>query len=986
MQLVRRPFAFLLAIAWLLWLASFPAHAQDMEVVPHVPDSPLDRPLSELHHRAYTDERDAPSTFIGATQTADGFLWFGSSKGLVRFDGVRFDNVLGHLPSLRIKALYGDGQGGLWIGYKMGGLTYARDGKLTHYQGGKEIPDGTLFAILPGPDGHLWIATTKGVARQSGNRWEPVGAAMGYDGTQPEGMRMIDGTLWIVDVAGAWLLDRGATRFRRMDREAALVAMWSRLGDPPRLYNASTDGAAMADSSGALWLSVSEGLERHRWLVDADGRKRHVTEHFTRADGLSSDEVMDFFEDREHNIWVLTSGGLDQFRASKLRPVAFPGHFSNPALVEGGDGSVWVGNTWMPPFALGGEAPVPKPGLPDAVITAMRDRHGTLWMGGYRGLAAYRDGETQAIALPSALKDIGNRFQALALDEDDALWVSASGYGLYRYAHGQWSRKDGSDGFPEGPPLRMLDDGQGRLWLAYPHDVLIVRSRQGIRRYDAENGLQAGGLTAVQVRGAHVWIGGDNGLFALRGDRFVPMLGEGGERFRGISGIVETAQGELWLNAFDGAYRLKGSDLARALQDDTYRLPFLRFGADDGRLGVPASIRPLPTLLQSADGRLWFATNSTVSWLDPARILENRVPPAVSIDAVHAGDRRYPSGAAIELPPLTRRLELDYTAASMTQPQRVRFRYRLDGVDEDWQDAGDSRRASYTNLSPGAYRFRVQAFNEDGVPSQGDAHIDFVIAPAWHQSAWFRLVCLALFMALIWLAFLLRARYVHARTWAAIEARHGERERIARELHDTLLQGIQGLLLRVQAWAADASLSATRRQEMETAADRARDILGEGRDRIMILRHGAIVEGSLADALRETGEEGAATYGVPFALTERGKPRELDADVVAQSVEIAREAMRNAFVHASARHVTVTILHTWLCLRVTVSDDGQGIDSALLHAGGREGHWGMDGMRERAYCIGARLRWRSHRGKGTDVRLIVPRWAHRPLHRKGRER
>ncbi len=970
----RGLFAFLMLV--LAWGAA-PAHAQDVAVMPRVPDSPLDRPLAELHHAVYAGRESTPATFKGVTQTADGFLWFGSAQGLVRFDGVQFKDLLGRLPSPRIQALYGDEDGGLWIGYLTGGLTHARGGRLTHYQPGRDIPDGTLFAITRGADRLLWIATTKGVARLAGDRWETIGPAMGYDGHQPESLRLIGGTLWIIDVAGVWTMPPGSARFQRMDRAAGIDAMWKRLGDPPRLYDVSTVGAAMADSSGALWVAIDKGIERSRWIADAQGRVRRVVEHFTQADGLSSDEVTGFFEDREHNVWVLTYRGLDQFRASKLHPVAVPGHFVSPALMPGDDGQVWAGNTWMPPFALGGDAPVPQPALPDAVITTLRDRHGTLWLAGFRGLFAYRDGSLRAVPLPPALKDAGSRFQALALDDEDGLWVGASGFGLYRYAQGQWQRKDGSGGFPDGTPLRMLNDGQGRLWLAYPHDTLIVQSRDGLHRYDAGSGLLAGSLTALCVQGEHVWVGGDDGLFALRGDRFVPMLGVDGEHFRGISGLIETASGDVWLNGFDGAYRLAREDLARAMRDDRYRMPFRRFGADDGRAGVPSAIRPLPTLWQDRGGRLWFATRTSVSWLDPRSVLENRTPPTVSIDAVRVGDTVYRSDGTLELPPLTRRLDIDYTAASMTQPQRVRFRYRLDGMDDAWQEsAGDNRRASYTNLAPGTYRFRVQAFNEDGVPSQGEASMALVVRPAWYESTAFRAACVALALLLAWLAFLLRARYVHARAWATIDARHAERERIARELHDTLLQGIQGWLLRVQVWAADASLPAARREEMGAAAERARDLLAEGRDRIIALRQDGIASANLADALRETGAEYAAAHGVPFTLTERGSCS-LDAAVVGEVLEIAREAIRNAFVHAGASSVRVDLLHTWWCLRITVSDDGRGIDAALLRAGGRDGHWGMDGMRERALRIGARLRWRSRSGEGTDVRLLVPRWARR---------
>jgi signal transduction histidine kinase len=415
-------------------------------------------------------------------------------------------------------------------------------------------------------------------------------------------------------------------------------------------------------------------------------------------------------------------------------------------------------------------------------------------------------------------------------------------------------------------------------------------------------------------------------------------------------------------------YRIPAGEVSSARADSSHPVGFELFNQQDGLAGPALQIRPGPTMQLGEDGRLWVARLNGISWIDPGHVRRNQVAPVVSIQSLHAAETAYSLTAGLVLPKLTRNLYFDYTAPSLTQPRRVHFRYQLEGFDAGWQDAGTRRQAFYTNLSPGDYRFRVQAVNEDGVWSARDATFDFRIAPAFYQTWWFRVLCGCLALAALWLLYLLRLRQLAVRD----RIRGAERERIARDLHDTLLQGIQGLQLRLQTWAADKTLEPRRRDEMDQVAMRTREMLIDGRDRIIALRRSGAPRIALVAALCAIGEDYASMYPVRFALREDGEPCVLRPEIAAEALDIMREALRNAFVHAAAG--SVELAAAWqpggVCL--CVSDDGCGIDEAVLRTGGRAGHWGLPGMRERAARIGAQLDLRRRECGGTDLLLRLP--------------
>jgi signal transduction histidine kinase/ligand-binding sensor domain-containing protein len=934
-------------------------------------ESSATRPFAEFVHRSYTPRDGAPNDVESLAQTSDGFLWLGSPTGLVRFDGVAFDASFGdRLPSPSVYSLFSDDDV-LWIGHGFGGISSLRQGRLVTYdmQG---LPGGSIHEFARRPDGVLWAAASKGLMRFVDGRWHALGADAGFPGQHVVWMQQVRGTLWVMDADGAYALDPGASRFRPVGKDEARRA---RAQVPPAATWNPQDEAGnfpfiLTDSAGGLWISARVGLERDTWPA---GRRQPTVDRMTSRDGLSGDSVWATLQDAEGNVWVGTDGGIDRFRTSKFTPIPLPANGQWPAFVTDGSGSLWAAGTLIEPVRIG-QAIKMMPAMGSSVGCVARDHQGGVWMAGEDGLKRWADGKVTTVTLPDELikandpLKIAQAFQAIAMDADGGLWLSVAKYDLYRLKDGVWTRHDGRKDLPKGPAIRLFADDRDRLWLTYPDNLVVVIDHGKAKQYTASDGLAVGNVLAIYSHGDNVWVGGDLGVAYLEHGRFVALTGAAGNAFHGTAAIVETAAGELWLDSASGVNRIAADEVRRARAEPAHAVSFELFDAQDGLQGASIQIRPGPTLQQGSDGRLWVARFNGISWIDPLHIRRNHVAPKVSIESLRSADTAYPLTAALVLPKLTRNLQFDYTAPSLSRPQQVHFRYQLEGVDSGWQGAGTRRQAFYTNLGPGNYSFRVRAANEDDVWSTHDAVFDFRIAPAFYQTWWFDVLCGLAALVALWLLYLLRLRQLAAR----VRIRTVERERIARDLHDTLLQGVQGLQLRLQTWAVHKLLAPELRNEVTEVSVRARDMLIDGRDRIIALRRVDMRPAELIASLRAICEEYASMYHLRFSLEEHGQAHALLPDAAAEVLDIAREGLRNAFVHASARQVEVSIDWQPGALRIRVRDDGCGIDESILREGGRAGHWGLLGMRERAAKIDAKLDLQRCDEGGTELQLTVP--------------
>jgi len=556
------------------------------------------------------------------------------------------------------------------------------------------------------------------------------------------------------------------------------------------------------------------------------------------------------------------------------------------------------------------------------------------------------------IPFPDAVKPRGTPFDGarLMLDDGPALWASFALDTLYRYQDGAWRRAD-TLGLPRRAPNSIARDGDGAVWIGYDDEVFAMRDGQA-RRYGKEDGLDVGVAGALADIGGVLLVGGDRGLALLAGRRFRPLAAADPGLLAGVTGIARTADGDLWFNGGKGLVRVAAADWRAVLADPELAVvPAELFDTLDGYPGIAHFRVAQPALLLAPDGRLLVAATDGAAWIDPRRLYRNRVAPPLRLRALHADGHAVALRDASTLPAGTRNLQLDYSAASFTMPQRVRFRYRLDGVDADWQDAGTRRSAYYSQLGPGDYRFRVQAVNEDGVWNEAGATLSFAIAPTFVQGTPFKLLCGGAAVLAAWLLYRLRLRRATAQLRRLLQERANERERIARTLHDTLMQSVQALLMLFEAARDRLPPASDARPLLDRTLEQARFTLGEGRDELHALRGAGGPADDLGAALAPLGHMLGEQYGVRFDADTRGTRRRLRDAVATEACFIAREALQNAFRHARAANVALELDYGDKAFLLRVRDDGRGMDPEAL----RPGHWGLAGMRERAAAIGAQI-------------------------------
>ncbi|MBV9879799.1 MAG: hypothetical protein JO180_04845 [Gemmatirosa sp.] len=1003
--MLRRP-------AWLVLIGSTSAvlgaasHAQMPEPT-----------LAQLAHRTWTARDGAPGAVVTLAQTRDGFLWLGGNTGLVRFDGVRFERYEppagAALPSTVVNALEALPDGALWVGYALGGVSLIAHGRLVSYGPRDGLPEGAVTAFALDSAGTLWVATSRGLAYLSGSRWQVVGAERGYPVGYTDDLTVDRrGALWVVGRSGVYVLRRGAQRFtlqapplvagemepgKGSVREGPQGDIWTL--SPSRGIARLTDttgrtvpAALVYDRDRGVkraWAGMRIDREGHAWGVFTAGRLVRValnpggrsvggraawdTLAFSTPAGTTGRMVVAVFEDREGTIWVATEGGLDQFRAPKFIASEWPHPEDQPRIAAADAGGVWAGDAYGR-LALVGDSGRTREDPPSRVTAVRRDLDGEVWVGGVPGLWHGRDGQFAAVALPRELQQCV--LAAIARARDGTLWVSGQRRGTFRRRGAAWERY----GAPDTYAQTITADSAGHVWLGYQGGRLVREGEGASRIYGAGDGLRVGSVLTVAVHDRRVWVGGELGVAVLDdrapdgndgdgGARFSPLVTADGP-FRSVSGIVVTADA-AWLRDADGVARMPAAEVERALREPEYRARAERFDARD-RVDGPASVVG-PTAVLGTEGRLWVAWIGGLGWIDPAHVRRNRVPPPVLVRALAAGDRVYPAAGRVTLPERTRALSVAYTALSLAVPERVRFRYRLVGLDTAWQEAGARREAFYTNLAPGAYRFEVTAANDDGVWSVAPAALDIVIPSTFVQTRAFLALCALGASGLAWSLVQWRHRRAAAALRADFEARLAERTRIARELHDTLLQGFTGVTLQVHAARAlvharpDDASDALARAEANAHAT-----LREARHMVGEMRAPTLDGADLADAVTAAARDAVASAPIALRVVVRGDRRRLPPDVEATVLRIAREAVTNAARHASPRAVDVTLAFDAARFTMSVRDDGRGFAAADLDAARRNGHWGIVGMRERATQFGGRLDIQSTLDAGTLVTVVLP--------------
>jgi signal transduction histidine kinase/ligand-binding sensor domain-containing protein len=967
---------------------SAPAHA-----------APSVEPLSDYKHVSWSIETGAPSRVNTIGQSKDGYLWIGSVDGLFRFDGVAFEpiqmeaakpgrlvvsEVLGARsgdvwvglgrsggvavyrggrlvdarmphPSREVTGLAEDGEGGIWVargGRKRDTLARFWRGHWQEIDARWNVPDQEIWQIRVTRDGTMWVVLTDTVMRRApgANRFEATGAHVARRASIAEDAL---GRIWLSDSSGTHLLKGDTPASSSLQRA---YPQKDEVGGTRILFDHKGDlwGATWTD--GLFQIAAPEIAPR-----PASAANPHVMA-YKAVNGLTSDQTHSVFEDREGNIWFGTELGLDM-----LRPAAVIVDNTIPANSPRGyrmattqDGVVHITDAHTLFDIQPGQSPKAILTTQWSAGSVCAGRGNSVWLTLRDTLLRVRDGASETYPKPSEASAYG-----CAEDKEGRLWMAALDKGLYWFEQGTWRSWAGlspSIGLPANATTQA--DGQAAILF---RNAPPLQGRPPFTPLFQER-FKIGGVEGVLPGLDALFVSGAQGFARLRGEQIRTLDADRYPWLASVNGLVQTASGDTWTIGDAGIVRMRSTDLNHALDQPGAPLPHQTFDFRDG-LNSFAQKTPGPQIAVGGDGRLWILTRRNVVTINPARLSPNALPPPVAIRSASAAHQHFRDPTAIRLPAGTTDLRIGYTALSLSVPSRVRFKYRLEGVEPDWVEAGGRREVIYSNLHPGTFRFHVKAANNDGVWNEQGAVLTITIPPTLVETWWFRALGVLVFALALWGVYALRLRQVAGRIKDRLEERAAERERIARELHDTLLQSVQGLIMRFQSVADHIPDDQPAKTVINQALDRADLMLVEGRDRVMDLRRRDVRR--LDIILRELAHEQPFDPGVKVELVTDGAARVIQTVALEEIVRIAGEALFNAARHAKASQVLVKVSYGVKRLQVSIRDDGVGLGANRAAWASREGHYGLIGMQERARKMRAQLAIESSSGKGTTVTLSV---------------
>jgi len=966
-------------------------------------DVPASQTLAEMYHSGLTIRDGVPSSIEAIAQTQDGYIWLGTDTGLFRFDGKSFeryhptsgeDLLTGTIPSLMATP-----DGGLWVGYASAGASFLKDGHNVNFGKPEGLTAGSITRFARDRSGVIWAASAAGLWRQEGSLWKKVDAALGYSADHAANV-FVDsrGTVWVGSGSELLYLTEGSKRFEvgleQKDEEYQIAeapdgSLWIGLKDSSQVRPlAGPDGKLIEHpktyqyaarrlrfgKDGSLWIATdSRGIYRlptPSALSSAPVTQVGMAQHFSASDGLTSDNVYDLLNDREGSTWVVSTKGLDHFRQAALTVVNLPKDTFRIAIVSDGPNSILAGHKSI--VHIDSTSVVGVNGSVKYITCAYRDPQGTIWIGEEDGLWRYTSGRLIPVRLPKGLDPFFHVAQAITMDRSGGLWVSFLHTGFMYYAHGQWSKPPFPSAAIHEPGLSAYTDSKGRVWFGLKHSRVEILSGSDQIRYGPETGLEVDDVTAIYERSGQVWLGGREGVAFQKQNGFHSLHLEGDAPIEGVSGIIQLTSGDLWVNQASGVLRIAADEVKRAIQNPEYRARFVLYNYLDGMTDTASQIRPNPTVVLTDSGRLYIASRTGVAWIDPDPTKAAAASPDVFVKSISVDGNVTRDPKDLRLPVHANAIEIDYTATSLLIPERVLFRYKLEGFERDWQDAGARRQAFYSGLAPGRYRFRVLACNSDGRWNESGASVDFEIPPSFIQSPTFKVLCAILAMALLALLYRIRLRLVMQQVRTRLYARLGERERIARDLHDTFFQAIQGLLLRFNTGTSLLKPDEPARAIFDEALAQSDHVMREGRELLLDLRTGLGEASSLSKAFAAAELDFRKIRDVNYKVIVHGEPKALHPVVFEEAYRLGREALVNAFRHSHASSIEAELIYESNALRLRFRDDGIGIDPTILTEGRRANHWGLPGMRERAKKIGAHIEIWSRSGAGTEIEVRIP--------------
>jgi len=951
----------------------------------------------------------------------DGGLWVGKGDGLVllRNDRTTLFSTQKGLPGNSIRGLAQTTDGTVWVWTEPGLARWGgRQFEAVAAENG--FPGGAITSLAAGERGNLWVGTTHGAAVFQQGHWRPftqsqsstsTGSTVAAKGTADAQTALVSavsgGDVLIATADGVFEdhddkitavlskaeLPEGSVSFltRMADRtivaaSKSAVVLATAAGAKSRLFShfavsrqlpGSRIESVFADREGCLWIGTNRGMARISL-----GRTGFAAQLLPPTDPLAANAVVSFLEDREGDIWVGTeTSGLHILRDARFRIVGSSDGLSSDsttAIVEDSRSTVWIGtrDSGLNRISNGVTTSLTTAnGLLSNVILALAAApNGDLWVGTPDGLNRVNPstGQGSVSSFTSADGLADDFVRSLLVAPDGSVWVGTR-RGLTHLDHGRFESFSHADGLGSDLVGALARTTDGDLWIATLSG--LTRLHQGrLRNYTTADGLSSNVITALDVTSdGMLWIGTQGaGLNLWDGKGFAPVR-DGQSMPAAIHAILHDDVGHLWIASDTGLTRAVAQSLLDCAQGKTCQMSASHFTTADGLRSRETSSNSHPTALRSQNGELWFTTPRGVAVIDPAHIAATPGQPPVVLERFAIDDEDQAPGSRIAAGHL--RFQFDYAGLSFATPQKLRYQYMLEGFDHAWTDAGTRRTAYYTNIPPGSYRFRVRAMLNDSsadfAEGGSETAVTFELLPHFYQTFWFWVLVMLAVAALILLIFRRRVLRVE-REFGAVMA---ERNRIAREIHDTLAQGYVGISLQLEVLG-----ELLRHNRNEAAAKHlavtqglVREGLNDARQSIWALRSQDSSEQTLPIRLRRLVEQ-AEDRDLTADLEVHGAYRALAPDAEQEVLRIAQEAIQNVKRHAAASRLSVRVDYEERAVSLSVTDDGKGfvVSGANQASKAAEGHYGLTGMHERTALIHGEIEIVSEPGSGTTVKLHVP--------------
>ncbi len=954
------------------------------------------RRISQYVHDKWGEDKGFVGGKIYAIcQSTDGYLWIGTERGLVRFNGSNFTLIKRPLPNSplidRVRGLVTDASGNLWIRLEGPRMLLYHDGKFEDPYALFDLQDITFTAAVSDYEGRVILSGLGDrTFRYQNGRLETIVSAEQNPGNVISLAATRDQSIWFgTQDNGLFRLSQGhISRVAQELKDSKINALLP--ADTGGLWIGSDDGIHLWEGGVLATLNLPSSLKQLQVLTMARDNAMNIwigTNHgivrITRSGAVSLDqlnpkpgfEVTAIYEDLDGDIWFGGSRGIERLRNGTLTTYS-----TSDGLPSSGIGSVYAGSTdriWFAPLSGGlywmkeGQVgQITVDGLEHDVVYSISGGGGEVCVGRQHGGLTVLTGNGDSFTARTYTEADGlaqNSVYSVHRDRDGTIWAGTVSAGVSRLNGGKFTNYSDSSGLPSNGVNSIVEGFDGTTWVATPSGLASFANGYWTNR-TASDGLPSSIVRTIFEDTKHVlWIVTSNGLAYLSSGKIrVPVRLPEALREQ-ILGVAEDGMGSLWFITSDHVLRVNHD---RLLSDSLSEADVQSYGIDDGLPGVEGAGRDR-SVVADREGRIWISGKSGLSMADPIVISKNSTPVAVRIESMSAGGSPVKVQNPIKIPSGVQSITLNYRSTNLAMPERIRFRYKLDGSDQGWSDSVASRQVVYKNLGPGTYLFRIIASNNVGLWNGPETSVPFVIEPAYWQTWWFRVACLAGCCLMILVIYRLRIHHLTKRLNVGFQERLAERTRIAQELHDTLLQGVLSASLQLDVAEDQLPEESPAKPLLKRVLQLMGTVTEEGRNALRGLRTTESGNQSLETAFSRLRQEFPLDGKTDYRVIVDSVTRPVRPLIRDEVYRIGREALLNAFMHAHANRIEVEVEYASRHLRVLVRDDGRGIDPQVLHSG-LEGHWGLVGIRERSKRIGANLRVRSRIGAGTEVDLTVP--------------